>query len=86
MIGQLLEPLADIIQLIGFNINLLETHQRTEESDLEVMKKKLSIPMLMLEVIKLNHPITVCIDCAKVVKVIIFNREVCLIFLHLGIK
>lgn len=71
IIGQLLEPLVDIVQLIGYNIYLLEKQKVffMEETDINILVKKLHIPMLTLETIKLTHPITVCIECADVVKV-----------------
>ncbi|KAJ8984982.1 hypothetical protein NQ317_016893 [Molorchus minor] len=74
MIVQLSQPLAEITQLIHDNLFVLKRHQdnlNINTNSLDDLKKKLFMPVINLDVIKLTQPVTVCAgpQCAEIYKV-----------------
>lgn len=65
MIIQILQPLADIIYLITYNIDVLQGHlKKLKRNKLNELKK--TLPIINLNVIKLIQPVTVCGSCVDV--------------------
>ncbi|KAL1497317.1 hypothetical protein ABEB36_008299 [Hypothenemus hampei] len=65
VISHLSQPMADIVQLVQDNIQILtnrENDLNIDTESLEELKNKLYIPVIDLKVIKLTEPVTVCTD------------------------
>ncbi|KAL1497314.1 hypothetical protein ABEB36_008298 [Hypothenemus hampei] len=63
IISHLSQPMADIVQLVQDNIQILTNREKDLNIDtqsLEELKKKLFIPVIDLDVINLTQPVTVC--------------------------
>lgn len=69
--------MADIVQLVNDNIQLLKRRNRDLLDDtigLEELKRKLYIPVIELNVTNLTKPVTVCTDvnCSELYPVSVF--------------
>nr|XP_023028421.1 uncharacterized protein LOC111516499 [Leptinotarsa decemlineata] len=74
MIGQLCQPLAEISQLIGHNMSILQRHKenlQVENQSMNELKDQLFMPVISLEVVELTQPVTVCTnrECSEVYQV-----------------
>ncbi|KAF5271067.1 hypothetical protein FQR65_LT00486 [Abscondita terminalis] len=74
VIVQLSQPMAEIAQLIQDNIHTLEIHQKqinSSDTTLSELKSMLYIPIIDLDVIRLDRPNTVCtsLKCTTVYQV-----------------
>lgn len=71
MVLLLSQPLADIADLINDNINALERHTKTLQSQnlsIEDLKKNLYVPVMNIRCRELSKPTTVCTskDCIEI--------------------
>ncbi|KAF5308238.1 hypothetical protein FQR65_LT06231 [Abscondita terminalis] len=74
LIVQLSRPLAEIVQIIQYNISALDRHEkelRLTDTTLSRLKTKLYMPIVDLKVMELDQPTTVCtsLKCSTVYQV-----------------